>query len=78
MSYTSHDWLDAARQAIPEVRVEDVAARRTRGDDVIMLDVREKDEVRAGYIEGAVTIPRGFLEFQAAEHLPQTDADIVV
>jgi sulfur-carrier protein adenylyltransferase/sulfurtransferase len=43
-----------------------------------VLDVREKDEVRAGYIEGAVTIPRGFLEFQAAEHLPQTERDIVV
>jgi len=78
MSYTSHDFLDAARRAIPEVSVEDVAARRTRGDDVIVLDVREKEEVRAGYIEGAITIPRGFLEFQAAAHLPQTDTDVVV
>jgi len=74
MSYTSHDFLDAARRAIPEVRVEDVAARRTRGDEVIVLDVREKEEVRAGYIEGAITIPRGFLAFQAAAHLPQTEA----
>jgi rhodanese-related sulfurtransferase len=78
MSYTSHDLLDAARRAIPEVSAEDVAARRTRGDEVIVLDVREKEEVRAGYIEGAITIPRGFLEFQAAAHLPQTDADIMV
>ena len=31
-----------------------------------------------GYIEGAVTIPRGFLEFQAAEQLPHTNTDIVV
>src|SRR5262244_2244580 len=78
MSYTSHDFLDAARRTIPEVSVEDVATRRTRGDAVLLLDVREKEEVRAGYIEGAITIPRGFLEFQAAAHLPQTDADIVV
>src|SRR5205823_2456519 len=78
MSYTSHDLLDAARRAIPEVSVEAVAARRTQGDEFILLDVREKEEVRAGYIEGAVTIPRGFLEFQAAAHLPQTDADVVV
>src|SRR5262249_32254090 len=33
---------------------------------------------RRADIEGAITIPRGFLEFQAAAHLPQTDADIVV
>ena len=49
MSYTSHDLLDAARRAIPEVSVEAVAARRTRGDEVVLLDVREKDEVRTGY-----------------------------
>jgi sulfur-carrier protein adenylyltransferase/sulfurtransferase len=78
MSYTSHDLLDAARRAIPEISVEAVAARRTQGDEVVFLDVREKEEVRAGYIEGAITIPRGLLEFQAAVHLPQTDADIVV
>src|SRR5256886_9426156 len=78
MSYTSHDFLDAARRAIPETSVEAVAARRMQGDEMVLLDVREKEEVRAGYIEGAITIPRGFLEFQAAAHLPQTDADIVV
>jgi rhodanese-related sulfurtransferase len=54
MSYTSHDLLDAACRAIPEVSVEAVAARRTRGDEVVLLDVREKDEVRTGYI-GVVT-----------------------
>ena len=42
MSYTSHDLLDAARRAIPEVSVEAVAARRTRGDEVVLLDVRGK------------------------------------
>jgi sulfur-carrier protein adenylyltransferase/sulfurtransferase len=78
MSHTPHDFLAEARRAIPEVSVEEVAARRTRGDEVILLDVREKDEVRAGYIEGAVTIPRGFLEFQVAGQLPQTDVDVVV
>ena len=78
MPHTPHDFLAEARRAIPEVSVEAVAARRTRGDEVVLLDVREKEEVRAGSIEGAVTIPRGFLEFQVASQLPQTDADVVV
>src|SRR6266540_1978255 len=78
MPHTPHDFLDEARRTISEVSVEDVAARRTHGDDFILLDVREKDEVRAGYIEGAITIPRGFLEFQASGQLPQTDTDVVV
>jgi molybdopterin/thiamine biosynthesis adenylyltransferase/rhodanese-related sulfurtransferase len=78
MPHTPRDFLDEARRTISEVSVEDVAARRTHGDDFVLLDVREKDEVRAGYIEGAVTIPRGFLEFQASGQLPQTDTDVVV
>ena len=78
MPHTPHDFLDEARRAIPEVSVEAVAARRTHGDEVVLLDVREHEEVRTGSIEGAITIPRGFLEFRAAEYLPQTDTDIVV
>ena len=78
MPHTPHDFLDEARRAIPEVSVEAVAARRTQGDRVVLLDVRELEEVRTGSIEGAIIIPRGFLEFRAAEYLPQTDTDIVV
>ena len=78
MPKTQQDFLEEARREIPEMSVEEVEARRKRGDDFILLDVREKDEVRAGYIDGAVTIPRGFLEFQAAGHLPHADKDVVV
>ena len=34
MSYTSHDFLDAARRAIPEVSVEAVSARESRWSGV--------------------------------------------
>jgi molybdopterin/thiamine biosynthesis adenylyltransferase len=77
MPKTQHDFLDEARREIPEVSVEEVEARRKQGEDFILLDVREKDEVRAGYIDGAVSIPRGFLEFQAAGKLPD-DKEVVV
>jgi len=78
MPKTQQDFLEEARRDIPEVSVEEVEGRRKRGDDFILLDVREKDEVRAGYIDGAVTIPRGFLEFQVAGQIPNTDKDVVV
>jgi hypothetical protein len=78
MPHTPRDFLDEARRAIPAVSVEAVAARRTRGDEVVFLDVREQEEGRAGSLEGAITIPRGLLEFQAAAHLPQTETDVVV
>jgi molybdopterin/thiamine biosynthesis adenylyltransferase/rhodanese-related sulfurtransferase len=40
--------------------------------------VREKDEFRAGFIPGAVHIPRGFLEMQAEQKLPDKKAEIIV
>src|ERR1044071_8664729 len=55
MPKTQQDFLAEARRDIPEVSVEEVEARRKRGDDFVLLDVREKDEVRTGYIDGAVT-----------------------
>jgi molybdopterin/thiamine biosynthesis adenylyltransferase/rhodanese-related sulfurtransferase len=78
MAKTQQDFLAEARQTIPEVSVEEVAERRKQGDDFIVLDVRENDEVRTGYIDEAVKIPRGFLEFQAASKLPGTDKEVVV
>ena len=64
MPKTQQDFLEEARREIPEVSVEEVEARRKRGDDFILLDVREKDEVRAGY-EAACERIR---EHNAAQH----------
>lgn len=78
MAKTQQDFLEEARRAIPEVTVEEVETRRARKDDFILLDVREKDEVRTGYIDGAISVPRGFLEFQIAGKVPTTDKEVVV
>ncbi len=78
MAKTQQDFLVAARQEIPEVSVQEVQERGQPGDDFVLLDVRENDEVRAGYIDGAVAIPRGFLEFQVASKVPQTNKEVIV
>jgi adenylyltransferase/sulfurtransferase len=78
MAKTQQDFLEEARREIPELTVEEVAERRKRGEDFILLDVREKDEVRSGYIDGAISVPRGFLEFQIAGKVPGTDQEVVV
>lgn len=78
MAKSPQDFLAAARQEVPELSVEEVAERRQRGEDFVLLDVRENDEVRTGYIDDAVKVPRGFLEFQVANKLPDTDKEVVV
>ena len=43
-----------------------------------LVDVREKDEFRAGYIPGAIHLSRAYLEQQAEQKLPNREAEIVL
>ncbi len=53
-----------ARTHIEELTVEEVAAELDN-PHVVLVDVREPDELAAGAIAGALHIPRGMLEFRA-------------
>ena len=44
---------------------------------MVLLDVREKEEYRAGYIPGAISVPRGFLEIQVEQRIPDKGAHVV-
>ena len=55
------DYKAAAHSVVKSIRVEDAIALK---GDVIMVDVREEEELdRSGVIPGAVHVPRGVLEF---------------
>ena len=45
--------VEEARTEIPEATVADVKAEREDGSDFVLLDVRDEDEYRAGYIPDA-------------------------
>lgn len=75
-SYT--DLFSEIRDSVKLIPLEELKSRLEGDDRPILVDVREKDEVRAGTIPGAIHIPRGFLEMQVEGKLPQKDAEIVV
>lgn len=75
-SYT--DLFSEIRDSVKLIPLEELRRRLEGEDRPIVVDVREKDEVRAGYIPGAVHIPRGFLEMQVESKLPKKDAEVVV
>src|SRR5256885_8030212 len=77
MAKTYKQIMDEARQLVPEVSPEQVKARLDKGEHPVVLDVREKDEVRQGYVPGALSLPRGFLEMRVEEVVPDKDAPIV-
>lgn len=75
-SYT--DLFSEIRDSVKLIPLEELKSRLEGDDRPILVDVREKDEVRAGTIPGAIHIPRGFLEMQVEGKLPRKDAEIVV
>jgi len=70
-------WTDIKGE-IKEISPEELSKRITNGKKTILLDVREKDEVRKEYICGAELLPRGFLEMRVEELIPDKEKPIVV
>src|SRR5690242_8841585 len=77
MAKTYKQIMDEAKQLVPEVSPEQVKARLDKGEKPLLLDVREKEEVRQGYVPGAVSVPRGFLEMRVEETIPDKKTPIV-
>lgn len=77
MAKTYGDLFAEVRDHIRTISLEELKGRLDAGDALTLVDVREKDEFRGGYIPGALHIPRGFLEMQAESKLPDKRAPIV-
>jgi len=77
MPTTYTDLMAEVRKRTRQVSLEELKRRMDAGEKMVLVDVREKDEWRAGYIPGAISIPRGFLEIQAEQKLPDKNARIV-
>ncbi|MEO8798617.1 MAG: molybdopterin-synthase adenylyltransferase MoeB [Polyangiaceae bacterium] len=78
MATTYTDLLATTRKTTHELSLAELKKRIDAGEKLTLVDVREKEEFRAGYIPGALSLPRGFLEMQAEQKLPDKNAKIVV
>jgi molybdopterin/thiamine biosynthesis adenylyltransferase/rhodanese-related sulfurtransferase len=78
MPKTYSDLMSEVRSTVRTLPLDELKKKLENGKNFTLVDVREKDEVRAGYIPGATHIPRGFLEMQAEQKLPDKSKEIVV
>jgi len=69
--------LAEAAAKTPFVSLAELNARVTRGGDIVVLDVRERDAYAAGHVPGARHLPRGQLELRVNDELPDPTARIV-
>jgi rhodanese-related sulfurtransferase len=70
--------VDDARKHIAECTVPDVKARLDRGDQFLLVDVREESEFAAGRIPGAVHIGKGVIERDIEVKVPDTETEMVL
>ncbi len=61
---TLSDLADEARRRVPEVDADELAEMLSNEEAArpVVIDVREPDERRRGFVPGSVHIPRGVLE----------------
>src|SRR5712691_9252015 len=77
MAKTYKQLMDEARHTIPEFTVEEIKTRVDRGEQWTLLDVREREEYRAGHLEGALSLPRGFLELRVEEAVADKSTPLI-
>jgi molybdopterin/thiamine biosynthesis adenylyltransferase/rhodanese-related sulfurtransferase len=77
MAKTFKELMDDARKEIKEVSVQEAKDLLAKNGTYLLLDVREKDEYREGHLEGAVSLPRGFLEIKIEATVPDKSTPIV-
>ena len=71
-------------QQIPEISVQEVAAKRTNGDDFILVDVREPNELAIANLGDGIThLPLSQLAQEQLAAVPENisqnkDAEIVI
>ena len=73
---TYQDLLQATRQQIATIDLQQ--ANRLRREGAVLVDIREAEEVEQGKIDGAVHIPRGFLESRIEQVVRDKATPVVV
>ena len=78
MAKNFQDIMAEARKEVPEVSAQQVnELLKNNGKSPVILDVRESDEWRQGHLEGALPLPRGFLEIKVETTVPDKNAPII-
>ncbi|MEK7334144.1 MAG: molybdopterin-synthase adenylyltransferase MoeB [Candidatus Binatota bacterium] len=77
MAKTFKQLMDEARNEIKEISVQEADELLKKNGKYLLLDVREKDEYREGHLEGALSLPRGFLEIKIESAVPDKSTPIL-
>src|ERR1035438_2343416 len=85
MGEASREILRRARKQVPEWSTKQVHGELEQQQqatpteqDFVLVDVREKNEWDEGHIPSAIHVPRGYLELQIEEAIPDKTKKVVL
>jgi rhodanese-related sulfurtransferase len=70
--------VQEAKSVVSGVSAEAAREQRDATPHTLVIDVREPSEVAASAVPGALNIPRGVLEMQVGQVVPEHDAPVLV
>ena len=71
------DLIAQARAEIEEIQPTEAAAELDAGD-VVLVDVREQHEFEERHIEGAIHVPRSYLESRIEQYVPDRSKRVIL
>ncbi|MDL1870928.1 molybdopterin-synthase adenylyltransferase MoeB [Deltaproteobacteria bacterium PRO3] len=71
------DILKQTKQQISELTPDQLVELQKKNPDLVLLDVREKEEQERGILPNAKLIPRGLLELKIEDAVPDRNREIV-
>lgn len=83
MGDASREIMRQARKQVPEwtpTQANEALTRQGQAgqDEIVLIDVRDKSEWDEGYIPGAVSVPKGYLELRIEEAVPDKSKKVVL
>ncbi len=76
--YTRDQLLQLAKSQIQEITPTQLKEMLDAGQELTLVDIREREEWVQGHIPEALFIPRGYLELQIEQHQPDRSKPVVV
>ena len=70
--------VEDAKERVREISIDDVKAGLDRGENFLLIDVREESEYANDHLPGAIHLGKGVIERDIEERVPKLDAPLVL
>jgi rhodanese-related sulfurtransferase len=75
---TSAQLVEEAKASVKEVSVQDLKKMIDNNENIVILDIRDRDEYERQHLPGAIHMSRGLVDLHIDELIPNKNTKIVL